>query len=305
MSSTVRRARRFAGTVKRRARDITRAVRVTKPARAIGDRLLDLQYRLGSPGGRIDRAISWLIVHDLVPPDERTSSVNALVELFFDTVEAAEVDGFVEAGAKDSSASRRAASKLGVRHVVAFEANPYTHRRFVAKVSGDGVQYEHLALSDANGQVEFLVRLDDEGNPIPDGQGSLLVRPDHTPGYETVVVDAVRLDDHLADFPAASVAMWIDVEGASSQVLGGAPQLLERTDVVMIEVEERRAWIGQEWLHADVVRFFAEHGLEPIARDTQSRRQLNVVFVSDRARSKPQVAAVLAAWRERSSSPPD
>ena len=243
-----------------------------------------------------------MLVHDMIPAGTRKASVGSLVELFFDIAEAVEIDGFIEAGAKDAGASRRAANDLGVDEVVAFEANPYTFRRFDAEVTANGVQYEHLALSDSPGKVEFLVRLDEGGRPMADGQGSLLVRPDHTPGYESVEVESVTLDGFFVASTATTVAMWVDVEGAASSVLSGAPQVLSRTDVVMIELEEDRAWVGQKWLHDDVVRFFSEHQLRPIARDTQSRRQFNVVFVSDRVWARPAISLALSAWRDRRGS---
>lgn len=274
---------------------VGRSLRATGTARWLGDRLLERQYRLGRAGGRPDRVVRWLINHDIVPVDRRRRSVEELAELFFELVEATGVDTFVEAGAKDAGASVRAASELGLTDVVAFEANPYTHRRFVRAVTDEGVRYEHLALSDVSGSVDFLVRLDAKGAPIADGQASLLVRPDHTPGYERVSVEAVRLDDHLPTSEIQRAAMWIDVEGASSLVLRGATRLLSKVSVVIIEVEESRSWIGQEWLHDDVLSFFVELGFRPVARDAQSRSQFNVVFV--RNVEDPTVARVIEGWR--------
>ncbi|MFT6391331.1 MAG: FkbM family methyltransferase [Ilumatobacter sp.] len=220
-----------------------------------------------------------------------------MVELLFSLVDNGGIDGFIEAGAKDGGASSRAVSEFGLSNVVAFEANPYTHKRFNKRLVKAGVKHEHLALSETSGTVQFLVRLKEDGTPIADGQGSLLVRSDHTPGYESVSVEAVTLDGYYADDMSTSFAMWVDVEGASSQVLRGATMLLERTDLVFIEVEDRHKWDGQEWLHDDVVTFFVEHGLNPVARDTQSRHQFNVLFVSDRALAKSVVANTIAAWR--------
>lgn len=285
----------------RHVRAVGRSVRSTRAARWAGDQLMSrrYQYRIGTRGGRLDRLLSRMIKHNIIAPEARRESVEDLIELFFSLVEAAGIDAFVEAGAKDGGASSRAVSEFGLSNVVAFEANPYTHKRFHKRLVKAGVKHEHLALSETSGTVEFLVRLKEDGTPIADGQGSLLVRPDHTPGYESVSVEAVTLDEYYADDPSASFAMWVDVEGASSQVLRGGSTLLSRTDLVFIEVEDLQKWDGQEWLHDDVVGFFSEHGLKPVARDTQSRHQFNVLFVSDRALGKPEVSEAVEAWRSR------
>ncbi len=261
------------GSLRRLARWASR----TRPARFAAAQLLGLQYRVGRPGGAADRAITVMLQYDMSMPPERFTTVERLVEEFFERVDPELIGLFVEAGAKEAGASVRA-SDLGVDQVVAFEANPYTHRRFVESVSAAGVDYRHAALTDEPGPQRFHVRLNEHGGPIADGQASLLIRPDHEPGYEEVEVDGVRLDEAVADLPGR-VAMWVDVEGASSWVLRGASSVLDRTDVLIIEVEDRAAWDGQEWLHLDVVRHLWAHGLRPVARDLQSRFQFNVLFV--------------------------
>ncbi len=255
-----------------------RRLRRTAPARRIAGRTMAAQYRLGAPGGRADRVVTWMLQYDLPSQAERHASVVSLVERFFELVDRGGIQLFVEAGAKESTASIRARRDCGVEHVVAFEANPYTYRRFADPVSSTGVDYRHAALTDVAGPQVLHVRLDETGAAIADGQASLLVRPDHSPGYERVTVDGVRLDDALGGI-GGRVAMWVDVEGATSSVLKGAPALLSRTDVLLVEVEDRIAWDGQEWLHLDVVDFLTGFGLVPLARDQQSRYQFNVLFV--------------------------
>jgi hypothetical protein len=175
-------------------------------------------------------------------------------------VSLSDADGFIEAGAKDGGASRRATSEVGLADVVAFEANPYTYKRFHRGLVEAGVVHENLALSDVSREVEYF-----------------------------------------ADDPAVSFAMWFDVEGPSSQVLRGACELLTRTTAVFIKVENRGKWDGQEWLHHDVIRFLSGCGLPPVARDTQSRHQFNVLFVSDVSLAQAEISEAIHAWRDRSS----
>jgi FkbM family methyltransferase len=250
--------------------------------------------------GRVGRIIDKVLIAATPNVEERAESVRVLVELFFDLCSAAEVDVFVEAGAKEASASERSAES-GVSQVVAFEANPYTHQRFAPAATKAGVDYRHVALSERAGDVTFLVRRNDDGSPIPDGQGSLLIRPDHHPGYEEVTVRAATLDDEIKC--EGRVAMWVDVEGAVAEVFGGATRLLERTDVVIVEVEAVETWTGQRWLAGDVVSELASRGLRAVARDMQSRWQCNVLFVRDALVSEVVIDDLLAAWRRTPSAP--
>ena len=247
----------------------------------------------GVAASSIERVLSF----GVFTAEDRTRSVLDLIELFFDLCELRTIDVFIEAGAKEAAASQRAAD-IGCR-AVAFEANPYTHRRFADTLASTSVDYRHQALSDRPGPVTFMVRLTEDGTPMADGQGSLLVRPDHDPGYQEVTVDAITLDDHIGSLamPDATIAMWVDVEGALSQVLGGAAQTLLHTDVLMVEVETVRRWNEQRWLAGDVVEALAEAGLVAVARDVQSRHQHNIVFVRDSLLDDTDVADMLRAFR--------
>jgi FkbM family methyltransferase len=275
-----------------RAKRLAQRALTSAPWLAVVDRIHRRQYRVEGPTSTVWNALLDRVMRlDLAGTEERQHTTVDLIEFFFDLVEAAAVERFVEAGAKDATASIRASRELGIESVVAFEANPFTHRRFVESVRRAGVGYEQLALSDTQGSVSINVRLRPDGSPSADGQASLLLRHDNPPGHESVVVDAVRLDDYFACSPGGRVAMWVDVEGASSVVLRGADRLLEETDVVMIEVEEVPLWDGQEWTRREVVASLGDRGLVPIARDRQSRLQFNIVFVRRDRLGEPAIAA--------------
>ncbi len=257
------------------------------------------QYRVGSPGGACDRLIARLLTLDAPTSADRVRSVDLLTELFFELTAVTGVRRFIEAGVKDASASIRAAAEADIESAIAFEANPYTYRRFTTSVLAAGVDYRHAALTDQTGEVSFRVRLTNDGVPMADGQGSMLVRPDHTSGYEEVRVSAVRLDDAVDVNAQPPTALWIDVEGASAQVLRGASTLLDSVQVAIIEVESDLRWEGQEWIDRNVIDFFVGVGLVPVARDRQSRRQYNVVFArTNDARAK----AAIERWRAARSA---
>ncbi len=218
-----------------------------------------------------------------------------LEDLFFDLVSRFSPDLFIEAGAKAADASLRARRLLPDNSaVVAFEANPYTHKRFTNKTdyAKVGVSYRNIALATKPGQVSFNVRRTDDGRPSADGQGSLLKNENYDPGHIKVEVEATTLDTVLAEHPTSTCALWVDVEGAVREVLGGAPETLRNACAVFIEVEDREYWASQ-WLSTRVLEELFKAGLVPIARDFQSRYQWNVVCVRKSLLASPDVASAL------------
>lgn len=223
----------------------------------------------------------WLATQQPLTPEQRTRSVVAAEQLFFDLVERIRPALLIEAGAKDGGTAARVKSMLPDVRSVAFEANPYTFRRFRRLHGGgkSGVEYLHLALSDQPGEVSFCVRVRHDGRPSADGQGSLLPRVAHIGyGHVEVSVQATTLDEFFADDQRAPCAMWMDVEGASMQVLAGAAEVLQRTAVLIVEADEQAIWDGGA-LRRDLVQMLREQGFEVVARDFQSRYQMNLVFV--------------------------
>ena len=65
-------------------------------------------------------------------------------------------------------------------------------------------------------------------------------------------------------------------EGASREVLTGAVNVLNKVDVLFVEVEDREAWEGQ-WLSKDVKDFLLTHDITMIGRDFQSMHQHNIL----------------------------
>jgi hypothetical protein len=98
-------------------------------------------------------------------------------------------------------------------------------------------------------------------------------------GFLEVVLDGVTLDEFFADQTFTNAAMWIDVEGACGIVLPGARDLLARSALVMIEVEEQPFWGAEQWLRGRVASYLFELGFVPVARDFEFAHQYNIVFV--------------------------
>lgn len=124
---------------------------------------------------------------------------------------------FSKPGAKAADASRRVGEVLPEGSIVAFEANPYTLKRFNKEHDylSLGVDYRNQALSSAEGTLAFNVRKTEDGRPMADGQGSLLKHISYEPGHIEVEVPATTIDEVHREFGRGRCAMWIDVEGAT------------------------------------------------------------------------------------------
>lgn len=253
--------------------------------------------------------------YDLQDAEERKRSAHELVELFFRLCKVLQPDLFIEAGAKDASSSRRASSDLRAARIVAFEANPYTYAKFRGRNPPESaVEYLHLALSDAAGDVTFNVRKTSRGTPRPDGHGSLMERgPSYEYDFEPVTVTATTLDTFFAESEFHSCAAWIDVEGAAGAVLSGGEDVLDKASVAIVEVEDRELW-QQAWMMPDVAGFLYDRGMVPVARDFEYRYQYNMVFVRKallgnddlRLRLAQHLSATGAGWRaDPARLPPD
>jgi FkbM family methyltransferase len=243
--------------------------------------------------GRAAVKASVLLSHDLAMlataakynldrKKHRAASNAALIKLFFTLAKLADIDLFVEAGAKEATASRRAATTFEKARVVAFEANPYNHRRYKSANTEAGIEYLPYALTDHPGPITFNVLRDDTGKPVANGRSSLLKRTkqgDEQRGFEDVTVEGVTLDGFFAGHPFDRAAMWVDVEGACRMVLGGARDVLARTAVLIVEVEEINWWGEGHWLREQVVSYLYDLGLVPVARDFEYPHQYNIVFV--------------------------
>lgn len=238
--------------------------------------------------------------YDFAEAGERRRSSRDLARLFHHLVKLLQPDLFIEAGAKDALASCRARTLMTGGRVVAFEANPYTHKRFAAKprLKQAKIEYNHLALSNRVGEVSFHVLQNDKGEPSADGQGSLRQRISDERKSIEVTVKATTLDIYFQGHAFERAAMWVDVEGALEAVLSGGTALLRKVQFMIVEVEDQPVWTGQ-WLAKDTMSYLYEHGLVPVARDYQSRYLYNIIFMREDSLELPYFRHALSSYHSQ------
>lgn len=247
-----------------------------------------------TPGQALAQLSARASLYDLRDRADRARSAADLRKMFFALLPVVAPDLFIEAGAHDGSGARRARRLLPNARVVAYEANPHNHARFAKRHNFAALRVEYLlsALSDSDGPITFKVLTADRHSAqgVHSGRSSLMLRDDPKAEYETVTVPGLRLDSVATKVERA--ALWVDVEGASEQVLTGAEALLKRTTLMMIEVESAAFWQGQ-WLVHDVLAHLLARGLVPVARDFERRHQFNILFMSEAAFGLPDVLSML------------
>ena len=223
--------------------------------------------------------------------NEFRSWSNSFVEDYFiNLVLKHKIKTTLEIGAFSALFSRRIKQKNKEITSIALEANPYNYEYFKTDVESCGVEYWQAAISDTHGQIDLnlQVQLDEDGNPNKQyfvrGNNSILKR-DAVKNYIKCKVPSYTLDDFarvskLFDTLDLDIALWIDVEGATKQVFSQSSQILAKTKLVYIEVEEKAIWNNQ-WLSIDVINFFRKLGFFPILRDFERKSQYNIILASD------------------------
>jgi FkbM family methyltransferase len=217
----------------------------------------------------------------------REATGDLLEAAFIELAAALEPELSVEVGAHEASFSARLKARLPGLHALAFEANPYVYERFAAEMRGPGagVDYRFAAICAHDGVAEFRIPKTLVGDAVERRNeiGSLR----HWAGivdFETVNVPALTLDTALSANAGARSVIWIDAEGAQSEILAGGGEFFRRVAAVYIELEDRERWHGQS-LSGEVAERLAAASLVPVMRDNLARGQFNEVY----CRTEPEI----------------
>jgi len=199
----------------------------------------------------------------------------------------------IEIGPREGTYSKRMKSICDKSNIWAFEANPHVYNKFIDE--HQDINYLNLAVFDCQTELEFKLQ---KGFDYTVGNNSFLNRKseiqfklngqnyiERSSGFDLVKVNSIVIDEYFKNklFSEDKISMWIDVEGASGQVLSGCIETLKQTQSVFIEVEHEIFWEGQ-WLFDDVMKFFTQNDFLLLARDFEWYekvvRQENLIFVN-------------------------
>jgi FkbM family methyltransferase len=185
-------------------------------------------------------------------------------------------DLILDIGSRDGQQSLLFRRILPEATVVAFEANPQNISNMRERediLAEANIRLIDKAVSDVSGTVPFhIVDIHSSEAAARGGMSSLIERED-VPIFETVQVDAIRLDDFLSQPPYAAcrdIALWIDVEGAEYRVLESAAGQMDRIRIVHVETAIKPLHKGQRSLK-DLTALMDSYSFAPIGHNIPLR----------------------------------
>jgi FkbM family methyltransferase len=193
---------------------------------------------------------------------------------------------FLEVGAHEASMAKQITASLPETEVFAFEANPFVWEHF-APAMPSAVRYLQSAVGSEVGSEQLLIpreiRRGRASRTLPraNSTASFHARAEERARYEQITVPCTTIDDFVESVSTLGpMAIWVDAEGATREVLyGGRATLAEHVVLACIELEGREVWDG-EWLDHQVCGFMKECGFIPIVRDAMVSWQYNQIFLA-------------------------
>ena len=175
---------------------------------------------------------------------QRKAITRRLGQIFIDLVLRLDLPLVLEVGANEASFSRTVKSALPPSRVVAFEGHPRVYAGHASVVAEAGVEYIQLCVADREGEMVLKAPTKENGRE-KGGMGSLL----SFEGFSSVdyPVKTITLDKFLGDAQLPN-ALWIDVEGATGEVLAGAERTLQTAKLFTLNWNLRRDGKDRCWI---------------------------------------------------------
>ena len=215
----------------------------------------------------------------------RKKSNKLLIEYFLDIIEKNKPTCTMEIGAFSAEFTRDIKIKYPEVKTFAFEANPYNFEFFSKKYEFEKkeINYINKAISDKEEIVTFNIQIKINDREIDRirGNNSIIERNQENTDYEKVSVNATSLSDFIKEnsLENEKIILWVDVEGANEKLLKGSKNILDKVDMIFIEVEEKQYWKDQ-WLESDVNDFLTKNNFNLIARDGEYEFQYNQIYIN-------------------------
>ena len=211
----------------------------------------------------------------------RASVTLDLKESFLEICRLLEVRTLIEAGAHEASASILF-MQLGIplSIAVAIESNPYTYHLKTTKALPFGVKTLNIGVGKRPCELELIIPLNVDSHDRSPLNASFLEKREGTKRFDKVLVKIQTLDA-IAKMENLSppIALWIDVEGFSEEVLSGATELFNAdfVKIIYIELEDKELWFRQT-LDREILSTLRNNGFEILMRDFEGRGQYNAIF---------------------------
>jgi FkbM family methyltransferase len=204
--------------------------------------------------------------------------------LFLKLLRTFEIDTVCDVGSLDGAEALRFRRALPAADLIAFEPNPHNFELMAAdrRLPRERIRVLPFAVSDRDAEAPFFVvgaNYACNRDLVRRGISSLHRRSDSSLIAEVVQVRTVRLDDVLTKDLAARIALWIDTEGMAFEAIAGAARVLDRTQLLHVEVETAPFFGAQHRLLPDIERILAADYAVLATDHPREWSQLNALFV--------------------------
>lgn len=183
-------------------------------------------------------------------------------------------------GSQDGKDSIRFRQISPNSRIIAFEASPNLYKKMAADkaLRKAAIEVYHGAVSNKNGSINFYL---EHGKKWRKGISSLRRRLAGSTGSKKVKVPSTRLDDFINryDSSCSNLALWIDVEGNSFEVLQGLGRLHKRVIIIHLEAETKKFWKGQK-LESDIKNLMSTMGFRQLAKSS-NYPQHDLLFMNE------------------------
>ncbi|WDP89410.1 MAG: FkbM family methyltransferase [Desulfobacter sp.] len=200
-------------------------------------------------------------------------------------------------GSMDGSDALRFKKILPTSQIVIFEANPDNYAQIVGNpfFSNEDISIFNEVVWNENGPKEFFIQeaSDQEGKDEHlRGMSSAFPRTlEKEPAK--IQLNGVRVDSKMAEMKVnGSIALWIDVEGASYEVLQSITNVREQVKLIHAEVENEAFWEGQK-TREDVIALADKMGYVMLGHGRNKEQHDIVLIDKDLLARFPRVVKIM------------
>lgn len=195
-------------------------------------------------------------------------------------------DLICDIGSMDGMDALRFRKDLPHGKIICFEANPNNieliHRNPIFKKQK--INIEEKVVWNKDGDIKFFIEelSQTTGEEWRRGISSTKKRKSGSLGTKEIITTSIRLDTFVKNlnFNPTSIALWIDVEGASFEVLEGISEIIQKVLFIHVETENKKVWLNQK-LKPETVELMKKNGFILIAEeDRKAKSQDNLIFMN-------------------------
>lgn len=222
----------------------------------------------------------------------RKKTASHLDEVFLKLAKVLSIKNLIECGAHEASGSIAFLKNLDDSTALAIEANPLTYKQKTILAEQENLKTLNIGLGSKEGVLPFNFPKDNNTA----GQASFIKRPNTE--YDCIDVNVKPLDEVINTYykEDTNLALWVDVEGLSYEVLLGAENTLEQCSLIKVEVETYELWKDQKTF-SSTDKLLRDNGFCAVLRDFEYEGQFNVLYIKNSLLDKVNETLIDSIWK--------